>query len=66
MRQGQYPFRRESLCFAGLEKRHTEGVQPKETPMTALTIALTRLYKAFVETRTKQVEASLRRHKYIQ
>jgi hypothetical protein len=34
--------------------------------MTALIYALTRLYNTFVETRTKQVEAALRRHKYIQ
>jgi hypothetical protein len=34
--------------------------------MTALIYALTRLYNTFVETRTKQAQAILRRHKFIQ
>lgn len=34
--------------------------------MNVLIYALTRLYNSFIETRMKQVEASLRNHKYIQ
>jgi hypothetical protein len=67
MRAGGFSWLPFFLYSNRLERMPFEGVPtPKETPMTALIYALTRLYDALIDARMRQAQAEIRRHKYLQ